>query len=185
MAPGLSSATFFQVWLAAGLWFSAHGGARHPLAARLLLDLLRRVGARHPGTDRHSLVARGAPLLDALLVRLGLTGVSLIASAGDFGSTCNGQPVPGVAWPASSPYLTAVGGSRLVLNAANQHSTRSSERPVAVAEQRRGAGGGAHLPCRRGPPTSGLSVPGRRRSVPDVAAHASMLPGWPVVIDNN
>ena len=61
----------------------------------------------------------GAVLFDSLLVRLGLAGVGAFASAGDFGSTCNGQPFPGVTWPASSPYLTAVGGTRLVLDSAN------------------------------------------------------------------
>ena len=36
----------------------------------------------------------GARLMDAVLVRLGLAGVGTFASAGDFGSTCNGQPYP-------------------------------------------------------------------------------------------
>ncbi len=126
--------------------------------------------------------------MDAQLVRLGLTGVSAFASAGDFGSTCNGQPFRGVAWPASSPYLTAVGGSRLVLNAANQRVDEVVWNDLAWLSSDNGGGaggGGTSAVSARPAYQRGLSAPGRRRSVPDVAAHASMLPGWPVVIDNN
>jgi kumamolisin len=49
-----------------------------------------------------------------------------------------------------------------------------------------GAGGGGFSSASRRPPyQAGLALGGRARAVPDVAAHASMLPGWPVVIANN
>jgi kumamolisin len=189
MAPGLSSATFAQVWLATELWFL---GAAEVLDTRSLPDTFsisygeceRDIRGRTADPSSRA----GANLLDALLVRLGLTGVSAFASAGDFGSTCNGQRFPGVAWPASSPYLTAVGGSRLVLNAANQRVDEVvwNDLPWLSANNGGGAGGGgASAVSARPPYQRGLSVSGRRRSVPDVSAHASMLPGWPVVIDNN
>jgi subtilase family serine protease len=74
--------------------------------------------------ERSTAITRaGANLLDSLLVRLGLAGVGSYASAGDCGSTCDGQSFAGVAWPASSAFVTAVGGTRLTLNRANQRTS--------------------------------------------------------------
>jgi kumamolisin len=175
MAPGLASATFAQAWLAPELWFL---GPADVLSARRLPDVLsisygeceRQIrGRRAPLASRG-----GASLLDSIVVRLGLAGVGTFASAGDFGSTCNGEPFAGVAWPASSRYLTAVGGTRLVLNAANQRVDEVvwNDLQWLTAGNGGGAGGG------------GTAIVGRRQ-VPDVSAHASMLPGWPVVLGGN
>jgi subtilase family serine protease len=175
MAPALESVTFAQAWLAPELWFL---GPAEVLGARRLPDVLsisygeceRQIrGRRAPLASR-----AGAALLDSIVVRLGLAGVATFASAGDFGSTCNGQPFAGVAWPASSRYLTAVGGTRLVLNAANERVDEVvwNDLEWLQADDGGGAGGG------------GTSVVGRR-AVPDVSAHASMLPGWPVVLGGN
>ena len=124
--------------------------------------------------------------MDSLLVRLGLAGVASFASAGDFGSTCNGDPFAGVAWPASSPYLTAVGGSRLVLDAANARVDEVvwNDLPWLTAENGGGAGGGGFAAF-SGRPAYQRGLAGRRRAVPDVSAHASMLPGWPVELGGN
>jgi kumamolisin len=187
MAPGLGSATFAQVWLAPELWFL---GAARVLDERSLHDAFsisygeceRQIrGPKAPPASR-----AGANLLDALLVRLGLAGVSVFASAGDFGSTCNGQPFAGVTWPASSPYLTAVGGTRLVLNAANQRVDEVvwNDLEWLSTDNGGGAGGGGRSAVSARPPYQ-RAVAGGRRAVPDVSAHASMLPGWPVVIANN
>lgn len=191
MAPGLRSLTFSQTWLAPELWFLAPADV---LAAPNLPDALsisygeceRRVrGPKAPAAER-----AGANLMDAVLVRLGLAGVSSFASAGDFGSTCNGQPFPGVAWPASSPFLTAVGGTRLALDPANERTEEVvwNDTPWTPAEAGGGAGGGGHSFFSKQPPYQ-AAVPGmpssRRRAVPDLAAHASMLPGWPVVLASN
>jgi kumamolisin len=138
-------------------------------------------GARAPASAR-----AGANLLDALLVRLGLAGVSVFASAGDFGSTCNGQPFAGVAWPASSPYLTAVGGTRLVLDAANERVDEVVWNDLEWLPPGNGGGaGGGGLSAVSARPSYQRTLAGRRRAVPDVSAHASMLPGWPVVISDN
>ncbi len=189
MAPALGSVTFAQVWLASELWFL---GAAEVLGTRTPPDAFsmsygeceRQIrGPRAPSAAR-----AGAELLDSLLVRLGLVGVSVFASAGDFGSTCNGQPFAGVAWPASSPYLTAVGGTRLALDAANSRVDEVVWNDLAwtTADAGGGVGGGGVSAVSRRPGFQrGLPLPGTRRAVPDVSAHASMFPGWPVVIDEN
>jgi kumamolisin len=189
MAPGLASATFTQVWLAPELWFL---GPAQVLAAGRLPDTLSisygecERDIRGPSASRTS--RAGASLFDSILVRLGLAGVGAFASAGDFGSTCNGQPFPGVAWPASSPYLTAVGGTRLVLDAANDRVDEVvwNDLEWLSSDAGGGAGGGGLSAVSGRPPYQrAIGVPGRRRAVPDLAAHASMLPGWPVVISDN
>jgi subtilase family serine protease len=189
MAPALSSATFAQAWLAPELWFL---GPAEVLAAPRLPDALSisygecERDIRSRGAPR---VARaGAAILDAIVVRLGLAGVGTFASAGDFGSTCNGQPFAGVAWPASSPYLTAVGGTRLVLDTANARVDEVvwNDLEWLSPDNGGGAGGGGVSSVSARPAFQrGLNVPGVRRAVPDVSAHASMLPGWPVVLAGN
>ena len=189
MVPGLSSATFSQAWLASQLWFL---GLAEVLAAPGLPDALSisygecerdTRGARAQRSSRS-----GAVLFDSLLVRLGLAGVGAFASAGDFGSTCNGQPFPGVAWPASSPYLTAVGGTRLVLDSANARADEVvwNDLEWLTSDNGGGAGGGGLSAVSRRPAYQrGLNVAGAKRAVPDLSAHASMLPGWPVVLAGN
>jgi kumamolisin len=121
-------------------------------------------------------------------VRLGLVGVGVFAAAGDFGSTCNGRPFAGVTWPASSPYLTAVGGTRLVLNEANARVDEVvwNDLEWLSPDNGGGAGGGGTSAVSRRPSFQRrLAVPGARRAVPDVSAHASLLPGWPVVLAGN
>jgi hypothetical protein len=182
MAPALRDVTFSQVWLAPELWFL---GASQVLAAPRLPDVFSisygecdrdTRGPKAPPRTR-----AGASLMDAVLVRLGLAGVGSFASAGDFGSTCNGQPYPGVAWPASSPFLTAVGGTRLTLNAANARTDEVvwNDLPWLSANNGGGAGGGGFAAVSARPPYQrGLAVGGGRRAVPDVSAHASSFPAY-------
>jgi kumamolisin len=185
-APGLRSLTFTQVWLATQLWFL---GAAQVLASPHLPDTFsisygecERV-IRGPHAPRST--RAGADLLDSLLARLGLAGVGTFAAAGDFGSTCEGQPFAGVTWPASSPFLTAVGGTRLVLDAANNRAREVvwNDLTWMPADSGGGAGGGGVSSFSARPPYQrGLPVPGSRRAVPDIAAHASLFPAWPVVL---
>ena len=132
----------------------------------------------------------GADLLDSLLARLGLAGVGSYASAGDGGSSCNGalsrrsKPYRGVTWPASSPFLTAVGGTRLTLTKSNQRSNEVVWNDLPWRSRKNGAGaggGGVSLFEARPPYQAGLGLPGRGRAIPDVSAQASNFPGWPIV----
>ena len=189
MAPGLRSVTFTQVWLETDLWFL---GPAQVFAAPRLPDTLsmsygeceKDIRSGHFGPSSPA----GARLMDAVLVRLGLAGVGAFASAGDFGSTCNGQPYAGVAWPASSAFLTAVGGSRLVVDRANRRTDEvvwNDLRWLSTNDGGGAGGGGFARKSARPPYQSGLGLRGTRRAVPDVSAHASMLPGWPVNIEQN
>jgi kumamolisin len=189
MAPGLASAAFVQVWPAPELWFL---GAADVLAAPARPDTFSisygecERDMRGPGAQRNW--RAGAALLDSLLVRLGLFGVGVFAAAGDFGSTCNGRPFAGVTWPASSPYLTAVGGTRLVLDRANARVDEvvwNDLEWLSTTDGGGAGGGGTSAVSPRPPFQRALTVPGPRRAVPDVSVHASLLPGWPVVIGGN
>jgi kumamolisin len=114
---------------------------------------------------------------------LGLAGVGTFASAGDFGSTCDGESFAGVTWPASSPYVTAVGGSRLVLTRANQRANEVvwNDLRWMPATQGGGAGGGGFSAFSAKPPYQ-RAIAGDRRAEPDISANASNFPGWPVVL---
>lgn len=116
----------------------------------------------------------------------GLVGTSVLFAAGDSGSSgClhGGIPDPRLdtSWPASSPWVTAVGGTRIVLGEGNTRVREVVWNDTTWNDQSFGGGGGG--------PTSGPrpwyqpAVSSKdRRMVPDVVAHASGNPGWPVAM---
>jgi subtilase family serine protease len=184
-APGLRSLEFSQVWLSPQLWFL---GVSQVLDAAHLPDSLSisygECERSIRGRGSSPATRAGANLMDSLFVRLGLAGVGAYAASGDEGSTCAGRPFQGVAWPASSPYVTAVGGSRLTLNRANQRTGEVAWNDLKWLSPSRGGGaggGGYSIASPRPPFQDGLRLTGKTRAVPDVAAVASNLPGWPVV----
>ena len=189
MAPGLRSLTFTQVWGGPSLWFL---GASQVLDARGLPDSLSisygecERAIRGPRAGQAS--RAGANLLDSLVVRLGLAGVGTYVSTGDFGTSCDGEHFKGIAWPGSSPYVTSVGGTRLVLDAANLRTNEVvwNDLPWATPMNGGGATGGGFSAVSLRPPFQlALGLPGNKRAVPDVSAHASMFPGWPVELNNH
>ncbi len=186
IAPGLRSLTFTQAWLTPQLWFL---GVSNVLAAGRLPDSLSisygecERDIRAKGST--PLSRAGANLMDAVLVRLGLTGVGVYASSGDFGSSCNGRPYQGTAWPGSSPYLTAVGGTQLTLARDNRRAREVVWNDLKFESINNGAGaagGGYSAVSARPPFQRGLRLPGTTRMTPDVSAVASEFPGWPVVL---
>jgi kumamolisin len=189
MAPGMRSLTFTKAWADPALLFL---GASQVLAGRDRPDVL---SISYGWCDR-DVEGKGAPassqagasLMDGVLVRLGLTGVATFAAAGDFGSSCNGAKFAGVAWPAASPFLTAVGGTRLVVSKANRRVREVvwNDLRWTSVDQGGGAGGGGFAAIAQRPPYQrGLKLPGNLRAAPDVAAAASSFPGYPVVLNNN
>jgi len=119
-----------------------------------------------------------------------LVGTSVLFAAGDNGSSMCGAEAalevgPTVWYPASSPWVTAVGGTRLELKADNTRAAEivwndfpfaggNAAPPPAPA----GAGGPSALFDR--PWYQGGVTPTGPRAVPDVALLGAIRPGWPI-----
>ena len=122
--------------------------------------------------------------INAVLAMTALTGVSSFVAAGDSGSTTCGTSVSGttLSYPAVSPFVTAVGGTRLTLGPGN---TRVSETVWNDSVFGADAAGGGGLSRREARPAyQDGANPQDHRAVPDVSALADIQPGWPVVIDS-
>jgi len=131
----------------------------------------------------YSADAAYAAVLNGVLAMTALSGVSTFVASGDSGSTTCGTSVPGttLSYPAVSPYVTAVGGTRLALGTGN---TRVSE--VAWNDTKYGeaaAGGGALTRKQPRPAYQDGFNPQNHRAVPDISALADIVPGWPDVIN--
>jgi subtilase family serine protease len=121
---------------------------------------------------------------DSVLAMAALTGVSSFIAAGDGGSTTCGTKIPGtsLSYPAVSPFVTAVGGTRLALSPVN---ARTSERVWNdAAYGAKAAGGGAVGRLTPRPAFQNGANPAPFRAIPDVSALADLVPGWPVVINS-
>jgi kumamolisin len=92
--------------------------------------------------------------------------------------------VPGttLSYPAVSPYVTAVGGTRLTLGAGKTRVSEVVWNDSAFGEQAAGGGGLSRRQPR--PAYQDGFNPQNHRAVPDVSALADIVPGWPVVINS-
>jgi Pro-kumamolisin, activation domain len=179
-APRLRAVLQTGVWGNPNLWFL--GPARLMRSPQLPDALSISYGYCERAADKTA--SAGVRLLDAMFVRLGLGGVGVFGSAGDSGSTCDGSPFPGTAWPADSPYVTSVGGTRLVVNRRNQRINEVAWNDLHWITSANGGGaggGGVAFGYARPPYQRHIHVPGDRRATPDIAVHASMLPGYPII----
>jgi subtilase family serine protease len=121
---------------------------------------------------------------DSVLAMMALVGVSSFVAAGDSGSTTCGTHVPGtsLSYPAVSPFVAAVGGTRLALSPDN---TRTSETVWNDAEYGENAAGGGAVGRRTPRPAFQDGANNTQfRAIPDVSALADIVPGWPVVINS-
>lgn len=129
----------------------------------------------------------GAPAyvatIDGVLAMAALVGVSTFVAAGDTGSTTCTQQTQrtSLSYPAVSPWVTAVGGTRLTLGDGNARVRETVWNDSAYGQQAAGGGGVSRVVGL--PAYQGGVVGGDKRSVPDVSALADIVPGWPVVID--
>jgi subtilase family serine protease len=123
-------------------------------------------------------------VLDAVLAMAALTGVSSFVAAGDSGSTTCGPSVSGttLSYPAVSPFVTAVGGTRLTLGKGNVRVTETVWNDSVYGVE--AAGGGALSRREPRPEYQDGFIPQNHRGIPDVSALADLVPGWPVVIDS-
>ena len=130
------------------------------------------------------------PVSDDNLALLATLGVTMLSASWDGGSSAcawgaSDPPLSyreqAVAYPASSPWATGVGGTRIVLGAGNERVNEVAWNDTEWFGPGAGAGtGGPSLAARpwyQRPVTSQ-----DRRLVPDVAAHASRLPGWAIAV---
>lgn len=124
-------------------------------------------------------------LVDAVLAMAGLSGVSTFVAAGDAGSTTCGAGLgrTTLSFPAVSPFVTAVGGTRLALGAGNARVSETVWNDSVYGERAAGGGGVSRLEPRPSYQNGANAQP--RRAIPDVSALADIVPGWPVVLNSS
>ena len=111
------------------------------------------------------------------------TGITLLSSSGDSGSSgcedARGNPRDALAvdYPASSPDVTAVGGTNFSLDAGNALAEQVVWNDTSLAAS--AGGGGVSSLFARPTYQKGISSPSGR-SVPDVAALADVAPGYAI-----
>jgi kumamolisin len=123
-------------------------------------------------------------VINAVLAMTALAGVSSFVAAGDSGSTTCGTGVPGttLSYPAVSPFVTAVGGTRLTLGQGNTRVAETVWNDSVFGVS--GAGGGGVTRRQPRPAYQDGANTQNHRAVPDVSALAAISPGWPVVISS-
>jgi len=123
-------------------------------------------------------------VMNSVLAMTALTGVSSFAAAGDSGSTTCGASVGAttLSYPAVSPFVTAVGGTRLTLGPGNTRVSETVWNDSVFGDV--AAGGGALTRQEPRPAYQDGVNPDNHRAVPDVSALADVVPGWPVVINS-
>jgi subtilase family serine protease len=123
-------------------------------------------------------------VIDSVLAMAALSGVSTFAASGDAGSTTCGTGVTGttLSYPAVSPFVTAVGGTRLRLGAGNHRTSETVWNDSVYGESAAGGGGLSRREPR--PAYQDGFNPQDHRGVPDVSALADIVPGWPDVINS-
>jgi subtilase family serine protease len=122
-------------------------------------------------------------VLDSVLAMASLSGVSTFVAAGDEGSTTCGTNLgrTTLSYPAVSPFVTAVGGTRLALGAGNTRTSETVWNDSVYGED--GAGGGAYSQLEARPFYQTGANSQSTRAVPDVSALADISPGWPLVVN--
>lgn len=133
-------------------------------------------------------------IANSIYLRLGLAGTSVLVSSGDTGSAgCmrfDASPAQAVQFPSTSPWVTAVGGTRMVLTAKNHRrgevvwNDSDFVGGALDTTNNSGAGGGgaSTLFGRPGWQRKSVTHVAGRRAVPDLAAHSSGAPAWIVMI---
>jgi kumamolisin len=126
----------------------------------------------------------GIRATESALAMAAASGTTFLASSGDQGSAdCSaesGAPIARLAvnYPASSPWVTGVGGTNIALNAANQITSQLVWNDTFVQPDSAGGGGISHLFDR--PSFQKGTVAARSRAVPDVSMLADIIPGYAI-----
>jgi len=126
----------------------------------------------------------GIVATEGALAEAAASGITFLASSGDSGSAdcVNGDGVPldhlSVNYPASSPWVTAVGGTNLSLTAANTILSQVVWNDGMLEPGAAGGGGFSALFTR--PSWQAGAVAEQARALPDVAMLADIAPGYTV-----
>jgi kumamolisin len=135
-------------------------------------------------------------LVERQLTATAALGITTVVAAGDTGSSACARGVPAsqltsadkkpqVSWPASSPWVLAVGGTNLTLAAGNAIASAGvwNDTIYPAPFQQTAGGGGGSSSFEQRPwwqPARSFGSSGKRM-VPDVAAFADPSPGYPIV----
>ncbi|MBV9800644.1 MAG: S8/S53 family peptidase [Solirubrobacterales bacterium] len=126
----------------------------------------------------------GIQTTEAALQMAASSGITFLAASGDQGSadctTFSGTPVDRLAvnYPASSPWVTGVGGTNLILGPGNQIESQLVWNDTSASPGAAGGGGTSDLFQR--PAYQNGTVPRNARFVPDVAMLSDIAPGYAV-----
>ena len=137
-------------------------------------------------------------LFDRQLVATSALGITVVAAAGDSGSSSCAHGVPSsqldsfdkqksASWPATSPYVLAVGGTNLTLDSSNAIESsgvwNDTKYPKPYEEL---AAGGGDVSTFEDRPWWQPATPSQKtyRMVPDVAAFADASPGYAIICSN-
>ncbi len=121
---------------------------------------------------------------EAALAMAAASGTTFLASSGDQGSAdcvnSSGRSLHELAvnFPASSPWVTGVGGTNFLLNAANQITSEVVWNDAQVQPGSAGGGGPSQLFPR--PYYQNGTVHHNHRGVPDVSMLADIVPGYAI-----
>jgi subtilase family serine protease len=142
-----------------------------------------------PYSESRTLVERELSAAAAL-------GITVVVAAGDTGSSACARGVkpskltaadkkPQVSWPASSPYVLAVGGTNLTLNSDNSIAStgpwNDTTYPAPFKATAGGGGGQSTFVSRPWWQPAQSFANSSKRMVPDVAAFADESPGYAIV----
>jgi kumamolisin len=111
---------------------------------------------------------------EAAFAEASAAGITYLASSGDLGSDACANGQLGVDYPASSPWVTGVGGTSFELDSANQLTEQLVWNEGGLA----GGGGLSRLFTR--PAYQDGVDPGDGRAVPDVSMLADTFPGYAI-----
>ena len=135
-------------------------------------------------------------MVERQLTATAALGITTVVAAGDSGSSACARGVspskltssdkkPQVSWPASSPWVLAVGGTNLTLDAGERDRLeRAVERhdlPAPFTKTAGGGGGQSTFEKRPWWQPAQSFASSKYRMVPDVAAFADESPGYPIV----
>ena len=124
--------------------------------------------------------AKNITTVESELQLAAASGISVLASSGDDGSsTCIGpeglpEPHQAVSFPASSPWVTGVGGTNIAVDASNVLTNQ------VVWDSQTGAGGGGFSILFKRPSYQNGVTAAKHRVVPDVAMLADTSPGYAI-----